>query len=60
MVEVPIERFNKMDLSVDCPFWYIRNYLIKGKQEIEVPDKYALMVPKEIKNILRNITLSER
>lgn len=60
LVEIPIERFCKMDLSTDSPFWYVKNYVLKGKQVIDLPDRYAIMAPKEIKVLLRQIAHNER
>lgn len=60
LVEIPIERFCKMDLSSDSPFWYIKNYMVKREQELEIPEKYAIMAPTEIKDFLRQRGDEER
>ena len=60
LIEIPIERFCKMDLSSDSPFWYIKNYMVQGEQKLEYPQKYAIMAPKEIKDFLRQRGDEER
>jgi hypothetical protein len=31
---------------------YIKDYIIKNEEEISIPENYAIMAPKEVKNFL--------
>ncbi len=54
LIEIPKEQFYKMDLASDSHLWDIKDYVTKGKEEITIPENYAIMAPKEIKDFLRS------
>ena len=45
--------FYNMKLAINLRLDNIKNYIIKEKKEIIIPDNYAIMVPKEVKEFLR-------
>lgn len=60
LVEIPIEQFCKMNLATNSPLWYIKNYVIKNEEKITIPENFAIMAPKEIKDFLKCRTEEER
>ena len=59
LIEIPIDRFCKLDLSTNSPLFNIKSYLVKNSDE-SVPENYAIMAPQEIKDFLRQKGDEER
>lgn len=53
LIEIPKKKFYNMKLAINLRLDNIKNYIIKEKKEIIIPDNYAIMVPKEVKEFLR-------
>ncbi len=53
LVEIPMEKFSKMNLSSNFPLGHIKNHITK-KEETTIPENYAIMAPKEIKEYLKS------
>lgn len=54
LIEIPKDQFYKMDLANNSHLWDIKGYITKRKEEITIPENYAIMAPKEIKDFLKN------
>lgn len=54
LVEMPKEQFFNMSLSSNLSSLNIRNYLIPSDENLTIPENYAIMAPKEIKDFLLN------
>ncbi len=52
LVEIPKDQFFKMNLSSDSLLGDIKNYVIKREEKSTIPENYAIMAPKEIKDFL--------
>lgn len=59
LVEIPIDNFCKLNLSSNLSLCNIKNYATQ-KEEIAIPENYAIMAPKEIKDFLRKRGDEER
>lgn len=59
LVEIPIDNFLKLNLSSNLYLCNIKNYA-RQKEEITIPENYAIMAPKEIKDFLRRREEEER
>lgn len=59
LIEIPIDRFFKLELSTNSPLFNIENYLVKNSED-RVPENYAIMAPKEVKDFLRQKGDEER
>lgn len=53
LIEIPKKKFYNMKLAINLRLDNIKNYIIKEKKEIIIPDNYAIMVPKEVNEFLR-------
>ncbi len=54
LVEIPIDKLLNMEFSTDYSLKNISNFLIKKKEKLKIPDNYAIMAPKEMKQYLNN------
>lgn len=51
LIEIPKKKFYNMKLAINLRLDNIKNYIIK---EIIIPDNYAIMVPKEVKELFKD------
>lgn len=54
LIEIPKKEFYDIKLASNLSMSYIKNYIIKNKEEIIIPENYAIMVPNEVKDFLRS------
>lgn len=59
LIEIPMSKFFQMNLSSNSPSYQIKNHIIK-KEEITIPENFAIMAPKEIKEFLKSKEKGER
>ena len=52
LIEIPKEKFYDIKLASNLSMRYIKDYIIKNEEEISIPENYAIMAPKEVKNFL--------
>ncbi len=52
LIEIPKKKFYDIKLASNFNINYIKDYIIKDKEETIIPENYAIMVPKEVKNFL--------
>ena len=52
LIEIPKEKFYDIKLASNLSMKYIKDYIIKNEEEISIPENYAIMAPKEVKNFL--------
>lgn len=60
LIEVPKEQFFKLNLSDNSLLREIKKYIIKSEEVVTIPENYAIMAPKEIKDFLINREEQER
>lgn len=59
LVEIPIERFMKIRTLQDQEMKYLKDCIIT-KEGVELPENYAIMTPREIKEFFRAISVPVR
>ena len=52
LIEIPKEKFYDIKLASNLSMKYIKDYIIKNEEEISIPENYAIMAPKKVKNFL--------
>ena len=59
LVEIPIERFMKIGTSQNHEMRFIKDCVIP-REGVELPENYAIMIPREIKEFFRAISVPVR
>lgn len=54
LIEIPKKKFYDIKLASNLNMSYIKDYIVKKEEKIIIPENYAIMVPKEVKDQLRS------
>lgn len=54
LIEIPKKEFYDIKLASNLNMSYIKDYIVKKEEKIIIPENYAIMVPKEVKDQLRS------
>lgn len=60
LIEIPKEEFLNMELAINSNLCDIKCYVTKREKEITIPENYAIMAPKEIKDFFRGREENEK